>query len=140
MDLTVFESKALIVRSHNYGCVLWYKGEHISREIDSNGTALEDLGLDSAPQGLSVWEGTYVSTSHYYDDDSGYSEPKGYFRILTGEELIAVHENRNPFETGEHPDGCFTRKSRLRDCWGDGHFMCRNCSRFDRSYSDTDGF
>lgn len=30
-----------------------------------------------------------------------------------------------------HPDGCFTSEPHHRDCWGDGHFECRRCGRFE---------
>ena len=29
-----------------------------------------------------------------------------------------------------HPDGCWSDSASVRDCEGDGHYMCRECARF----------
>ncbi|MBU6280199.1 MAG: hypothetical protein KGN78_13240 [Actinomycetales bacterium] len=36
-----------------------------------------------------------------------------------------AEEGLNP-----HPDGCWSHSASVRDCEGDGHYMCRECARF----------
>jgi hypothetical protein len=82
-------SMALIAHAYGEGVLLDYTGTNIEGEVDMIGYALGDLGLDDAPDGLSVWEGRY----HYdpgFESDHGppepSSEPVGAFRALTPDE------------------------------------------------------
>lgn len=94
-------SLAVIACRGGQGCVLWYGGgPSLAWEIEEYGCeALEDLGLDTAPPGISSWTGIYIVTSGDRYDEEGGAEttPIGEFRALTDEEWKAVIENRSPW-------------------------------------------
>lgn len=90
-------SAALIAMGPNTGAVLEYCGSGITLEISEAGLyALDELGLDDAPLGLSIWEGEYVFEPGYIDGyeapGEGQSLPKGKFRELTPEEWEKVRK------------------------------------------------
>jgi hypothetical protein len=91
------DSRAVIAcNGKGNGAVLWTVGPHIRFEMDEGGlTGLDDLGLDDAPAGVSVWVGRYVATGGYPDDGS--SDPEGAFRPPTDDEWIAIREGRCPW-------------------------------------------
>jgi hypothetical protein len=105
------QSKAVIAANHKgFGCVVWYVGPGLINEIEEAGLQeLGDLGLDDAPEGISVWEGIYVwSRGPYECPEDGDSAPVGAFRRPSDEEWIAIREGRNPWlglEAREDSDG-----------------------------------
>lgn len=97
-------SRAVVVcDGKGTGAVLWHVGGDLFLEIDAAGTALDDLGLDDAPIGISVWEGRFT----YEERASSSGEPvedavaEGTFRPPTGEEWKAIHEARPPWNPDE---------------------------------------
>jgi len=86
------ECWAIIANNNGQGCVLAYGGGATLRyEIEQEGLhALDDLGLDDAPEGISVWEGRYITTGGPevlgYCDDNITTQPYGRFRALTHDE------------------------------------------------------
>lgn len=91
-------SRAVIANSNGNGAVLWCAGPCIENEVREVSSRLDDLGLDDAPHGISIWEGRYVwrSTSweNHLEGDSG---PEGAFRAPNDEEWQAIREGRNPW-------------------------------------------
>ena len=83
--------------------MLWSVGEQILHEVEECGChRLEDLGLDDAPHGLSVWEGHYVWVPGGFEcPKDGVLEPRGSFRPLTGLEWADVRSGVCPKWEGE---------------------------------------
>lgn len=97
-------SRALIAcDGEGKGCVLWWVGSDLFCEIDAVGKVLEDLGLDNAPHGLSVWEGRYegFETGNEINGVEWDTEPKGKFRELTDDEFRAIREGLCPWDESE---------------------------------------
>lgn len=91
LERRIPESWAIIANNNGQGCVLVYGGGASLRHAleESGWYALDDLGLDDAPEGISVWEGRYVSMG---GDDSIEVKPDGRFRSLTASEWERVHK------------------------------------------------
>ena len=112
---------AIIANNNGQGCVLAYGGGATLRyEIEEVGYhALDDLGLDDAPEGISVWEGRYDTTGGIgclgYYDDSIETQPIGRFRPLTKEEWSRLSEPQDE-GTARESIGC--------SCEGDGCPAC----------------
>lgn len=106
---------AIIANNNGQGCVLAYGGGATLRyEIEEVGChALDDLGLDDAPEGISVWEGRYNTTGDAgrpgYYDDSIETQPCGRFRSLTDDEWRCLREQNH--EKIRH-----TRQSAAAEC------------------------
>lgn len=80
---------------HGNGCVLFTVGAHVNYEMRENGIrSLGDLGLDDAPEGLSIWEGK-TKTSGVGEDIETWLE--GEFRGPTPEEDAAIVSGRCPW-------------------------------------------
>jgi hypothetical protein len=99
------QSRALIgCDGDGNGALLAWIGESLEYEIDGIGKALADLGLDDAPEGLSIWEGTYVGRRYDTMDGTEYeTEVQGTFRDLTDEEWDALKRGDDPW----NPDDWF---------------------------------
>lgn len=102
------KSKAVIANMmRTTGIVLWFttgtdeEESRIAMEINAIGSMrLDDLGLDDAPDGISIWEGDYVWQSGPYEaPNDGQSMPEGIFRAPTDEEWLAIRQNRSPWGT-----------------------------------------
>lgn len=95
-------SKAVIAcDGDGRGIVLWYTGAHLCGEICEHGCGvfLDDLGLDDAPEGISVWEGIYRGTRHETTDGVEYdTEVSGSFREPTTEEWADICVNLCPWD------------------------------------------
>jgi hypothetical protein len=91
------ESIALCANVDGYGVVLKCAGETIRNEIGDMGPNLEDMQLDKAPNGLSIWEGEYQWCG---DLEDGYTESTGKFRSLTPEEWERLAKTGVPWEMG----------------------------------------
>lgn len=100
-------SIALIANNGGTGCVLECDGSGIEASLDDVGKALDDNGLDDAPDGLSIWEGRYVTTQHNsidYGIDYD-AELIGTFRDLTEREWALLRETGTPWEFEPVPTG-----------------------------------
>jgi hypothetical protein len=95
-----WRSKAVVASDGlGNGCVIWYVGGALESEIEEAGlTDLSDLGLNDAPQGISVWEGVYIwlPGGHECPDD-GTTDPSGAFRPPTAEEWTLIQSGKNPW-------------------------------------------
>ena len=95
---------AVISARNGSGAVLWWVGGHIDAEIcEGHISELGDLGLDNAPDGISIWEGVYDyhRDQSYYHDDGGWTEVNGEFRNPTEEEWVGIREGRCPWDYAE---------------------------------------
>ncbi len=91
------ESIALIANNCGTGCVLTYDGKGISYFIETSGSvALDDLGLDDAPEGLSIWEGRVKCYDSYFGDHD--EELEGNFRELYYCEWQRLAQTGEPWE------------------------------------------
>lgn len=93
-------SRAVVANHKNAtGIVLWCTDHsHISMEIEQTSRRLDDLGLDDAPDGISVWEGCYVWRPGGYEcPQDGTTDPQGEFRTPTEDEWLAIREGRSPW-------------------------------------------
>ena len=95
-------SMAVVAANSSYeGAVLWWVGGHLDFEICEGGlSALGDLGLDDAPFGISIWEGTFDYDNGYQGDDFS-SESNGEFRLPTKEEWGYIKENQSPWDAND---------------------------------------
>lgn len=93
------DSRAVVANAKSGGVVLWYVGYHLYEEIEiAQLVDLDDLGLEEAPEGISIWEGIYGYT---YDSDSGkidLTEPEGDFREPTEEEWSVIKQGKPPWD------------------------------------------
>ena len=96
-------SKAVIANMKGtVGIVLWSNTDsQIEHEIGSIGSRrLDDLGLDNAPDGISIWEGAFAWTPGPWDCPAdGQLDPDGKFRAPTDEEWVAIREGRSPWRS-----------------------------------------
>lgn len=92
-------SKAVVASKDGDGCVLYTAGPHVKSLQEETGThRLDDLGLDDAPDGISVWEGKI--TGGGYDSFNGdYHDTflKGEFREPTHYEWQMIREGQCPW-------------------------------------------
>lgn len=81
------------------GCVLWYGGGATLRyEIEEVGCrALDDLGLDDAPVGISVWVGRYVAEPCGVYEVDIETRPHGKFRRPHKSEWAKIKMVENPW-------------------------------------------
>ncbi len=88
------------------GVVIWYVGGHLAMEIEEGACSrsIDSLGLDHAPEGISIWEGIYHWTKGE-DTVNGYFEPEpfavGKFREPTQEEWIEITGGCAPWNEAE---------------------------------------
>jgi hypothetical protein len=95
------KSLAVVTCRNGEGSVLWWVGGHIDFELSEAGmVSLGDLGLDNAPDGLSIWEGVYDyhRDQSYFHDDGGWTEANGDFRRPTEEEWEWIKSNQCPWD------------------------------------------
>jgi hypothetical protein len=88
-----------------HGVVLWTVGPHLAMEMEEGGlTQLCDLGLDDAPQGISVWEGRvryHRSTSWESGHTESEAETEGTFRPPTPAEWLVIAQNQCPWSPAD---------------------------------------
>ena len=93
-------SKAVVVVGEAGGCVLFSAGPHLDSLMHDAGLSdLSDLGLDDAPDGISIWEG--VVKGRRYETVDGYeyeSDTVGSFRAPTDEEWASLRRNECPWD------------------------------------------
>ena len=92
-------SRAVVANRKGHGCVLFYDGNSIRMEIEEAGLhELSDLGLDDAPEGVSIWEGEYVWQSGGFEcPTDGECYPSGKFRKPTKAEWGYITCDESPF-------------------------------------------
>ena len=92
-------SKAVLASNGRDGIVLSAVGYDILYQMEEGGLImLADLGLDDAPEGISVWEGCYVQVPGSYEcPEDGDLEPIGKFRTPTDEEWECIKINKCPW-------------------------------------------
>lgn len=93
------KSLAVVASNGSHGAVIWYVGFSISMEVEEAGLdTLCDLGLDDAPVGISIWEGTYVwSPGPFEHPNDGDMWPSGSFRDPTDDEWQAIRKGECPW-------------------------------------------
>jgi len=74
-----------------HGVVLWTAGPHVAYAIEGESLYLDELGLDNAPMGISIWEGKYLWRQGDTEQQE-IIEPSGKFRQPTDEEWKAIRE------------------------------------------------
>lgn len=85
-----------------HGCLLWWIGLGLSIEHEAGLTALDDLGLDDAPHGISIWEGRYIYTRDNEPYVESYSaEAKGAFRAPDDLEWQEIRAGRAPWNVND---------------------------------------
>lgn len=104
-------SRALVACMGGTGCVLEYVGDAITWHVQEFSSQLDELGLDDAPDGLSIWEGSMGSRRvQTQDGDDWDYEVNGEFRDLkpeewdklkAGEDLWSEEEKRDSRELPE---------------------------------------
>jgi len=94
--MTLHLSIALIAHRGSAGCVLAFDGAGIEYFIECAGFELVDLGLDDAPDGLSIWEGR--AEGHWTFERDYDSSLEGTFRSLTPEEWHLYETTGEPWE------------------------------------------
>ena len=93
-------SKAVIVQGMGGGCVLFTAGPHVDSMINEAGVSdLDNLGLDDAPEGISIWEGG-IETVHINTPDANEWDSwlVGKFRDPTSEEWESIRKNECPWD------------------------------------------
>jgi hypothetical protein len=121
-------SRAVIAQGKRNGCVLYVTpGSYLEQECGDISDQLGDLGLDDAPTGISIWEGTHKGggyNGHTGDYDDCY--PVGTFRAPADDEWTAIREGRNPWgeETADEPDVDDPNES--AESWGFGDHRSDN--------------
>jgi hypothetical protein len=96
-------SQAVVANGPHGGCVLFYTGSALEYEICEAGlTDLSDLGLDDAPDGISIWKGVLrcweVNTPDCHEYES---ELIGDFRTPTTEEWAAICQGKSPWSSDD---------------------------------------
>lgn len=80
-----------------HGCVLHTVGPHVAFDMREIGRDLDDLGLDDAPAGISIWEGVTAGGGYAGDGDYHDTYLSGAFRAPTDDEWKAIREGRCPW-------------------------------------------
>lgn len=93
------DSIALVACNGHYGTVICHDGPGIESAIEDTSPALDACGLDDAPDGLSIWEGCYITTRDYWGEYDAYLS--GHFRDLTEAEWTLLRETDVPWEMEE---------------------------------------
>jgi hypothetical protein len=96
-------SKAVVVQGTGGGCVLFTAGPHVASMINEAGVSdLDNLGLDDAPDGVSIWEGGIKSVHHNTPDANEHEWwLEGAFREPTDEEWESIRKNDCPWDDNE---------------------------------------
>lgn len=96
-DEPYFEKAVVGCDGNGNGCVIWHVGSALDTEINDVGQDdLRELGLDDAPQGISIWEGVGI---WYPDEDGdGSMELKGEYRKPTDGEWVSIRNDKHPWQ------------------------------------------
>lgn len=96
-------SKAVVACRQGYGIVLWTAGPHVNQHIEELGvTDLGELGLDDAPDGITVWEGMLELAPYgHYPPDVVKHELRGAFRQPTDTEWAAIRNGECPWNDND---------------------------------------
>lgn len=92
-------SRAVVAQGEDKGVMLWWDGSGVEQLASDVSPRTEDVGLDDAPVGISIWEGEMETQRVTIIDSEEYeSELRGKFRSPTDEEWTAIREGRSPWE------------------------------------------
>jgi hypothetical protein len=97
-------SLAVIANSNGHGTVLYTAGPALRFEMEegSGCTRLDDLGMDDAPNGISVWEGFLEYQPGTWEcPEDGYNLLRGKYRDLTEAEWEAIKSKKCPWDDKE---------------------------------------
>lgn len=98
-------SRAVIACYGGTGIVICTVGGHVETLMRESGSRmLDSLGLDDAPDGITVWEGAFLPGSGRPSPITGEHddlELAGAFRDPTPEEWEAITEKRTPWDRAE---------------------------------------
>lgn len=92
-------SLAVIASDGNDGCVIFTVGPHVKFDIKESGLGnkLSDLGLDTAPAGISIWEGKTAGGGRAPEGDYDDTYLVGTFRDPTDQEWWAIKRGECPW-------------------------------------------
>lgn len=82
------------------GIVLWAVGD-VAQEVEDISPMLQDVGLNDAPVGVSVWEGNVHWFQSGWETPEWEAELKGVFRAPTEEEWGAIRRGLSPWDKNE---------------------------------------
>lgn len=89
---------------HGQGCVIYTAGPHVRYMLDEIGPALDDIGLDDAPPGISVWKGKTLGTKSH-DGESDVElvavDENERFRAPTPNEWLAIEHGACPWNESQ---------------------------------------
>jgi len=89
-------NRAVVASRNGRGVVLFYSGDWIQHEIDEeHHDDLDELGLEDAPDGISVWEGYPVTRGN--NPETMYTEGEGTFRRPTAREWGSIEGGESPW-------------------------------------------
>jgi hypothetical protein len=90
------------------GVVTWYVGGNLEVEIEGVGRQIADLGLDDAPEGVSIWEGRWCyqrTPESYVGAEEWDAWPEGSFRDPTDEEWESIRAKECPWDDSMYHRG-----------------------------------
>lgn len=124
MRLTTLQTKRATSRAvmanakQGGGCVLFVEPDcFLEHDISNLSARLDDLGLDDAPLGISVWEGTFKGgEKDHFNGDYHDVYPVGTFRAPTDDEWTAIRECRNPFASPDITKQFGHADAEIRNC------------------------
>lgn len=93
-------SRAVIAnRERGSGSIVYVAPDSLlAQQMGDVSDRLDDLGLDDAPAGISVWEGGFAGgEKDEWNGDYNDVYPVGTFRAPTDDEWAAIRDGRNPF-------------------------------------------
>lgn len=89
--------RAVVANRNGDGVVLWQGGPDYFREfLNDVSWMLSDVGLDDAPDGISIWEGRVVYTHDAYNGDDD-AHLNGKFRDPNDAEWAMIRKNESPW-------------------------------------------
>jgi hypothetical protein len=91
----ITKSRAVIASAQGFGVLLWYGGTALDTLTEQYGLELYTLDLDGAPDGISIWEGTYSSKCHAETGEYNLTQ-SGVFRRPTEQEWADIREGQCP--------------------------------------------
>jgi hypothetical protein len=95
-------SRGVIACGNDAGCVLYYVGAALANQFEDGLCQLDDLGLDDAPEGISIWEGRGRWNRGPWDcPDDGDYELVGKFRPPTADEWAAIQRGECPWPAAD---------------------------------------
>lgn len=89
---------AVVAANRGDGCVLWHAGGGLDYMLAEVSARLSEIGLDDAPDGVSIWEGHLLSWESHTPSGTEYDgELQGTFREPTPEEWVGIMRGDGPW-------------------------------------------